>query len=122
MQDNATWWFQQHGYAPKNGVAGVRAKQYAMWRDHILLVALRVFRARSEGVPLDSVPPVVYAMKPSADGRANGTVGQRGIQGFERCKVLSETHVEGPPVDEEPLPVDTEQVLLGHVHGSAISG
>ena len=112
MQDNATWWFEKHGYAPKNGVPGVRAKQYAMWRDHIILEALRVFRARSEGVALESVPPVVYAMKPSADGRANGTVGQRGIQGFERCKVLSETHVEGPPVDEEPLPVDTEQVLL----------
>lgn len=112
VQDNATWWFEKHGYAPKNGVAGVRAKQYAMWRDHIILEALRVFRARSEGVALDSVPPVVYARKPSADGRADGTVGQRGIQGFERCKVLPEAHVEPLPVDEPPLPVDAERVLL----------
>ena len=114
VQDNATWWFER-GYAPKNGIAGVRAKQYAMFRDHVILDALRIFRARTEGLPLDSVPPVIYSMKPSTDGRING--GQRGIVGFERCKVvISELYV-----DEQPLPVDVEQILLPDSKADALA-
>ena len=111
VQANAAWW-SQRGYNPKNGVAGVRAKQYASFRDHVILEALRVFRARSEGVPLESVPPVVYAMKPSADGRANGTAGQRGIVGFECCKIVLPAPCVGPYVEAPPVPADAQQVLL----------
>ena len=94
-----------HGLT-KNGVAGVRGKLYKLFRDHVILEALRLYRARTEGVSLDAVPPVVYSWKPSA-GRVSG--GQRGIQGFERCKALVPAT---PCVEELPLPIDAEQTLL----------
>ena len=36
-----------------------------------------------EGASLDTVPEVAYSQKPSCDGRANKTIAQRGIMGFE---------------------------------------
>ena len=51
VQGNALWWFQR-GYAPKNGVAGVRGKPYKWFRDHVILEALRIYRSRTEGLPL----------------------------------------------------------------------
>ena len=51
--------------------------------DHVILPALRIFRARTEGASLDTVPEVAYSQKPSCDGRANKTIAQRGIMGFE---------------------------------------
>ena len=53
------------------------------WRDHVILPAMRIFRARTEGASLDTVPEVAYSQKPSADGRANKSIAQRGIMGFE---------------------------------------
>jgi hypothetical protein len=50
-----------HGYVPlsntKTGLAGVRSKVYAeVWRDHVILEVLRIFRARTEGAALEIVP------------------------------------------------------------------
>ena len=65
-------------------LAGVRSKVYTeIWRDHVILPALRIFRARMEGSSLDTVPEVTYSVKPSCDGRANKSIAQRGIMGFE---------------------------------------
>ena len=48
-----------------------------------ILEALRIYRARTEGAALDTVPEITYSQKPSCDGRANKSVAQRGIMGFE---------------------------------------
>ena len=79
---------EEHGYVPdpnsKTGLAGVRSKVYTeIWRDYVILPALRIYRARMEGASLDTVPEVAYSQKPSCDGRANKTIAQRGIMGFE---------------------------------------
>ena len=77
-----------HGYVPdpnsKTGLAGVRSKVYTeIWRDYVILPALRIYRARMEGASLDTVPEVAYSVKPSCDGRADKSIAQRGIMGFE---------------------------------------
>ena len=105
VQGNALWWFQR-GYAPKNGVAGVRGKPYKVFRDHVILEALRIYRSRTEGLPLESAPPVVYSWKPSAG--VSG--GQRGIVGFERCKATVPA-IPLPP-EAKALPIDDETTLL----------
>ena len=117
VQQNAAWWAEQYihsstgkrGYCPdpnsKTGLAGPRAPPYPEWRDHVLPEALRIFRARTEGVPLDTIPPVQYSMKPKADGRKDGSSGQRGILGFEwRTAPLP---IMPPPMDVL-LPIDAE--------------
>ena len=88
MVDNAAFFKEVHGYVPdpntKTGLAGVRSKVYTdVWRDHVILPALRIFRARTEGASLDTVPEVTFSQKPSCDGRADKSVAQRGIMGFE---------------------------------------
>ena len=88
VKDNKAFFRDVHGYVPlpdtKTALAGVRSKVYTeTWRDHVILPALRIFRARTEGASLDSVPEVTYSQKPSCDGRANKTIAQRGIMGFE---------------------------------------
>ena len=77
-----------YGYVPdpksKTGLAGVRSRVFTeVWRDHVILEALRIFRARTEGASLDTVPEVTFSVKPSCDGRADKSVAQRGIVGFE---------------------------------------
>lgn len=51
----------------------------------MILPALRMYRARTEGASLDTVPEITYSAKPSCDGRADKSVAQRGIMamGFE---------------------------------------
>ena len=88
VKDHKAFFRDVHGYVPlsntKTGLAGVRSKVYTdVWRDHVILPALRIFRARTEGASLDTVPEVAYSQKPSCDGRANKTIAQRGIMGFE---------------------------------------
>jgi len=88
VKDNKAFFRDVHGYVPlpntKTGLAGVRSKVYTeTWRDKVILPALRIFRARTEGASLDTVPEVAYSQKPSCDGRANKTIAQRGIMGFE---------------------------------------
>ena len=62
----------------------MRSKVYTdVLRDKVILPALRIFRARTEGASLDTVPEVAYSQKPSCDGRANKSIAQRGIMGFE---------------------------------------
>ena len=117
VRQNAAWWAEQYvhastgkrGYCPdpnsKTGLAGPRAPPYPEWRDHVLPEALRIFRARTEGVPLDTIPPVQYSMKPKADGRKDISPGQRGILGFEwRTAPLPIM----PLLMDVPLPIDAE--------------
>jgi hypothetical protein len=54
-----------------------------LWRDNVILPALRIYRSRTEGASLDTVPETTYSQKPSCDGRADKSKGQRGIIGFE---------------------------------------
>ena len=107
-----------HGYVPdpnsKTGLAGVRSKVYTeIWRDYVILPALRIYRARMEGASLDTVPEVAYSVKPSCDGRADKSIAQRGIMGFEPAQARK-GYVYNP--DRNPnlldmpadLPVDRE--------------
>jgi hypothetical protein len=88
VKDNKAFFRDMHGYVPlpntKTGLAGVRSRVYTeLWRDKIILEALRIYRARTEGASLDTVPKVTFSQKPSCDGRADKSVAQRGIMGFE---------------------------------------
>ena len=88
VKDNPVFFKDVHGYVPnpntKTGLAGVRSRVYTeVWRDHVILPALRIYRARTEGAALETVPEVAYSVKPSCDGRADKSVAQRGIMGFE---------------------------------------
>ena len=88
VMDNKQFFIDVHGYTPKpnskTGLAGVRSRVWTnTFRDHVLLPALRIYRARTEGASLETVPEVTYSMKPSCDGRINKTIAQRGIMGFE---------------------------------------
>ena len=56
-----------YGYVPdpksKTGLAGVRPRVFTeVWRDQVILEALRIFRARTEGASLDTVPEVTYSV------------------------------------------------------------
>ena len=64
VRDNQAFFKAVYDYTPnpntKTGLAGVRSKVYTeTWRDHVILPALRIFRARTEGASLDTVPEVV---------------------------------------------------------------
>ena len=88
VRDNPAFFKEKHGYVPdpksKSGLAGVRSKVYTeTWRDHVILSALPIYRARMEGAALNTVPEVKYSQKPRCDGRADKSVAQRGIMGFE---------------------------------------
>ena len=104
VDDNRGWWLDAHDYTPEHGKrAGVKAPPFNHWRDHVLLPALRLYRARLEGLPLASVPPVAYSLK--RDG------GIRSIRGFVfRTRPMPDSTDEvrcgdkfGPP---RPLPAD----------------
>ena len=88
VRDNKAFFRDMHGYVPlpntKTGLAGVRSRVYTeLWRDKVILEALRIYRARTEGASLDTVPEVTFSQKPSCDGRADKCVAQGGIMGFE---------------------------------------
>ena len=88
VKDNKAFFRDMHGYVPlpntKTGLAGVRSRVYTeLWRDKVILEALRIYRARTEGASLDTVPECTFSQKPSCDGRADKSVAQRGIMGFE---------------------------------------
>ena len=106
VDDNRGWWLDAHDYTPEHGKrAGVKAPPFNHWRDHVLLPALRLYRARLEGLPLASVPPVAYSLK--RDG------GIRSIRGFVfRTRPMPDSTDEvrcgdkfGPP---RPLPADKD--------------
>jgi hypothetical protein len=63
VKDNEAFFRDVHGYVPlsntKTGLAGVRSRVYTkVWRDKVILPALRIYRARTEGASLDTVPEV----------------------------------------------------------------
>ena len=88
VKDNKAFFHDVHDYVPmlntKTGLAGVRSRVYTeVWRDEVILEALRIYRSRTRGAALDTVPEVTFSQKPSCDGRADKSVAQRGIMGFE---------------------------------------
>ena len=56
-------------------MAGVRANPFPNWRDEVLLEALRLYRARLEGVTISAIPEVKFAYK-----REQTTSGARAIR------------------------------------------
>ena len=75
------YWRTEHQYAPEPGKrAGVRAAPFPLWRDEVLLPALRLYRARLEGVSIHTVPEVRYAYKRERD--TTGARAVRSILGF----------------------------------------
>ena len=121
VKDNKDFFKAVHNYEPaantKTGLAGVRSRVYTkVWRDHVILQALRIYRARMERASLDTVPEVTYSQKPSCDGRADKSVAQRGIMGFEPI-TARRGYVYNPDrnpnlVASTELPVDREVCLL----------
>ena len=70
VKDNEAFFRDVHGYVPlsntKTGLAGVRSRVYTkVWRDKVILPALRIYRARTEGASLDTVPEVTFSQKTS---------------------------------------------------------
>ena len=121
VRDNKAFFRDAYGYVPnprsKTGLAGVQSHVFTeVWRDHVILEALRIYRARTEGASLDTVPEVTYSVKPSCDGRADKSVAQRGIMGFEPraarkgyiCNPERDPNFLAPP----DLPIDRETCLL----------
>ena len=109
VKDNPAFFKDVHGYTPdptsKTGLAGVRSRVWNnTFRDHVLLPALRVYRARTEGASLETVPEVTYSMKPSCDGRSNKSIAQRGIIGFEPRAARGANYVYNP--DHNPTLLD----------------
>jgi hypothetical protein len=120
VKDNAAFFKDEHGYMPdptsRTGLAGVRSRIYTkVWRDHVILEALRIYRARTEGASLDTVPAVTYSRKPAPDGRADKTVAQRGIMGFEP-RAARQGYIYNPERNPNgfltDLPIDKETCLL----------
>ena len=106
VNDNKAYWEDEHGCKPdpktKTGLAGVRSRAYTnVWRDHIILPALRIYRSKVENASLDTIPEVEYAIKPNEYRKAGCTNMQRGIMGFEIRKF---------PMPEAELPIDKETV------------
>ena len=109
-----------HGYVPlsstKTGLAGVRSRVYTkVWRDHVILPALHMYRARTEGASLDTVPEIMYSAKPSCDVRANKSIAQRGIMSFEPSAARRGylyNPGRNPNLALANLPIDRETCLL----------
>ena len=81
VADCPDYWRTEHQYAPEPGKrAGVRAAPFPLWRDEVLLPALRLYRARLEGVSIHTVPEVRYAYKRERD--TTGARAVRSILGF----------------------------------------
>ena len=92
------YWRDEHRYVPEAGKkAGVRARPFPMFRDQVLLPALRLYRARLEGVPVNTIPEVEYAYKRQRDNAGNLAI--RSIWGFA---------MRTKPMPTATLPIDTE--------------
>ena len=71
----------------KTGLAGVRSKVYTeTWRDDVILPALRIFRARTEGASLDTIPEVTYSQKPRCDQESYSAQEAERLDGSGCCE------------------------------------
>ena len=118
VNDNKAYWEEVHGCKPdpktKTGLAGVRSRAYTnVWRDHIILKALRIYRSKVEKASLDTIPEVEYAIKPNEYRKAGSTNMQRGIMGFEIRKF---------PMPEAELPIDKEAVCADGIEADLQMG
>ena len=81
VTDHPDYWLTEHYYTPETGKkAGVRAHPFPEWRDEVLPGALRLYRARIEGVSVDEIPEVKFAYK--REQAASGARAIRSIIGF----------------------------------------
>jgi len=81
VTDHPAYWLTEHYYAPETGKkAGVRAHPFPEWRDEVLPGALRLYRARLEGVSVDEIPEVKFVYK--REQAASGERAIRSIIGF----------------------------------------
>ena len=93
------YWRDEHRYVPEVGKkAGVRARPFPMFRDQVLRPALRIYRARLEGVKVDTIPEVEYAYKRQRDNPL-GDLAVRSIWAFA---------MRTKPMPTTTLPIDTE--------------
>jgi hypothetical protein len=96
VSDCPEFWLDEYRYTPESGrKAGVRAKPFKMFRDEILLPALRIYRARLENLAPDRIPKVQYSYKQEHD--QSGAQAIRSILGFEW---------RNTPMPTAPLPID----------------
>ena len=113
-KDTEVWWFEHFRYSTEPATdAGAKGPAYSLFRD-ALPDALRLFRARKEGKPLEEIPPVEYLYR-KGEFTKDGAPAVRAVKGFGRlppnapnasaADVLDEVGAAGdsPYVDEPTL-------------------
>jgi hypothetical protein len=114
-KDTEVWWFEHFRYSTEPATdAGAKGPAYSLFRD-ALPDALRLFRARKEGKPLEEIPPVEYLYR-KGECTKDGQPAVRAVKGFGRlppnapstasaADVLDEVGAAGdsPYVDEPTL-------------------
>ena len=81
-EDTAVWWFEQYRFAREGPTAGAKGPAYTLFRDS-LPDALRLFRSRKEGKPLDEIEPVVCLYRKN-EYTKDGQPAVRAVKGFGR--------------------------------------
>ena len=82
-KDTEVWWFEHFRYSTEPATdAGAKGPAYSLFRD-ALPDALRLFRARKEGKPLEEIPPVEYLYR-KGESTKDGKPAVRAVKGFGR--------------------------------------
>ena len=82
-KDTEVWWFEHFRYSTEPATdAGAKGPAYSLFRD-ALPDALRLFRARKEGKPLEEIPPVEYLYR-KGEVTKDGAPAVRAVKGFGR--------------------------------------
>ena len=88
-KDTEMFWFKNFRYSTQPGKkAGTKGWEYALFRD-ALPDALRLFRARKEGKPLDEIPPVEYLYR-KREFTTDGQPSVRAVKGFVEKEVAKD--------------------------------
>ena len=83
QKDTEMFWFEHFRYSTQPGKnAGTKGREYALFRD-ALPDALRLFRARKEGKPLEQIPSVEYLYR-KREFTTDGQPAVRAVKGFAR--------------------------------------
>ena len=86
-RDTEVWWFEHFRYVTEPATsAGAKGPAYALFRD-ALPEALRLFRSRKEGKPIDEIEPVVYIYR-KHEALVGGQPAVRAIKGFDRLPTM----------------------------------
>ena len=82
-KDTEVWWFEHFRYSTEPATdAGAKGPAYSLFRD-ALPDALRLFRARKEGKPLEEINPVEYLYR-KGESTKDGAPAVRAVKGFGR--------------------------------------